>query len=250
MATIADTKPYFESVIPFSEQQSEERAEIGRRVGKKLEAAPSITRLSSSSERPVQLYVWNAFLSPDECHALCRKIDANSHPSPLFEKEKHEGVRTSDTCDLDVYDPLVSEIDARIANLLGIDRSHGEPLQGQRYQTGQQFKEHVDFFYIDQPYWEQYARQGGQRTWTAMVYLNVPEGGGATAFRFLDLSVGPQPGRLLIWNNMALDGSPNPWTEHSGQPVEAGTKYIVTKWYREGEFAYLSKDFFEGSDRQ
>jgi prolyl 4-hydroxylase len=35
---------------------------------------------------------------------------------------------------------------------------------------------------------------------------------------------------------MAFDGSPNPWTQHSGQPVEAGTKYIVTKWFRERPF--------------
>jgi prolyl 4-hydroxylase len=35
---------------------------------------------------------------------------------------------------------------------------------------------------------------------------------------------------------MALDGSPNGWVLHSGQPVEKGTKYIVTKWYRERPF--------------
>jgi prolyl 4-hydroxylase len=35
---------------------------------------------------------------------------------------------------------------------------------------------------------------------------------------------------------MALDGSPNPWTLHEGAPVECGTKYIVTKWFRERQF--------------
>lgn len=236
MATTAETKPYFESSIPFSEQQSEVRAEIGRRVGEMLDSTPGMWRLTSSPARPIQLYVRSAFLTPDECLALSQKIDSNSFPSPLYEKEKHEGVRTSSTCNFDVRDPIVSEIETRIANLLGVDRSHGEPLQGQRYETGQQFKQHADFFYIDQPYWEQYGKRGGQRTWTAMIYLNVPEKGGAPAFRFLDLAVAPQLGRLLVWNNMAFDGSPNPWTEHSGQPVEAGTKYIVTKWYREKTF--------------
>lgn len=237
MATTADTKPYFESTIPFAEQRSELRAKVAREVGGRLDNTPGMWRLTSSPARPVQLYARSAFLNPAECLALRRKIDSNSYPSPLYEKEKHEGVRTSFTCNLDVYDPLVAEIDTRIADLLGIDRSHGEPLQGQRYETGQQFKKHADFFYIDQPYWEQYGKQGGQRTWTAMIYLNVPDRGGATAFRLLDLAVAPQLGLLLVWNNMALDGSPNPWTEHSGQPVEAGTKYIVTKWYREGTFA-------------
>ena len=209
----------------------------GGKVGEKLDTTPGLWRLTSSLARPIQLYVGSGFLKPDEWLALCRKVDSNIYPSPLYEKEKHEGARTSYSCNLDVYDPLVSEIETRIATLLGIDRSHGEPLQGQRYQTGQQFKTHADFFYIDQPYWEQYGAHGGQRTWTAMIYLNIPERGGATAFKFLDLAVAPQLGRILIWNNMALDGSPNPWTEHSGQPVEAGTKYIVTKWYRERAFS-------------
>jgi prolyl 4-hydroxylase len=236
MASAPETKPYHEPGIPFSEQCSELRAEVGRNVGEKLDNMPGLWRMTSSPEQPIQLYVRSAFLTPAECIALCRQIDASSYPSPLYEKEKHEGVRTSYSCNLNVYDPLVSEVDARLANLLGIDRAHGEPLQGQRYQTGQEFKQHADFFYIDQPYWEQYGKQGGQRTWTAMIYLNIPQRGGATAFRFLDMAVAPQLGRLLIWNNMALDGSPNPWTEHAGMPVEAGTKYIVTKWYRERHF--------------
>jgi prolyl 4-hydroxylase len=70
-----------------------------------------------------------------------------------------------------------------------------------------------------------------------MIYLNVPEAGGATGFTYLDLSIVPKLGRILIWNNMALDGSPNPWTDHCGQPVEAGLKYVVTKWYRERTFS-------------
>jgi len=236
MATSAEPKPYHEPTVPFAEQRSDLRAGVGRRVGENLDNTAGLWRLTSSRERPVQLYVRGNFLSPAECEALCRQIDSNTFPSPLYDKEKHEDVRTSYSCNLDSYDPLVADIDTRIATLLGIDRSWGEPLQGQRYRVGERFKEHSDFFYVDQPYWEEYSSHGGQRTWTAMVYLNMPEKGGATAFKYLDLAVAPLTGRMLIWNNMALDGSPNPWTLHEGQPVEAGTKYIVTKWYRERTF--------------
>jgi prolyl 4-hydroxylase len=69
-----------------------------------------------------------------------------------------------------------------------------------------------------------------------MIYLNEVEAGGSTRFKLLDFQVEPKLGRILIWNNMALDGSPNPWTLHEGMPVEAGTKYIVTKWHRERQF--------------
>ena len=159
----------------LSEQRSELRAEVGRIVGDKLDRTPGLWRLSSSAERPVQLYIRRGFLRPDECLGLCRQIDSGSFPSDLYEKEKYEGARTSYSCNLNIYDPLVSEVETRIADLLGIERSWGEPLQGQRYQTGQQFKQHADFFYIDQPYWAEYEPHGGQRTWTAMIYLNIPE---------------------------------------------------------------------------
>ena len=236
MATNAEPKPYHEPTVPFAEQRSDLRAGTGRRVGEILDNTAGLWRLTTSRDRPVQLYVLGNFLNADECQALCRQIDSNTYPSPLYEKEKYEDVRTSYSCNLDPYDPLVADIDTRIADLLGIDRSWGEPLQGQRYEVGQQFKEHSDFFYVDQPYWEEYSSHGGQRTWTAMIYLNMPGKGGATAFKYLDLAIAPLTGRMVIWNNMALDGSPNPWTLHEGQPVEAGTKYIVTKWYRERTF--------------
>ena len=34
------------------------------------------------------------------------------------------------------------------------------------------------------------------------------------------------------WNNADPEGVPNPWTIHAGRPVEAGVKYVITKWYR------------------
>jgi prolyl 4-hydroxylase len=74
---------------------------------------------------------------------------------------------------------------------------------------------------------------GGQRTWTAMIYLNDVEEGGATWFPQAGLRVAPRKGLLLAWNNMAPDGSPNTRTLHEGMPVVEGTKYIITKWFRE-----------------
>jgi prolyl 4-hydroxylase len=232
----AEPLPYYEPSIPFAKQRSKLRASIGRDVGAKLDSTPGVWRLSSSLDRPVQFYVRNSFLDAEECRQLCGKIDADSFPSPLYDKDRYEDVRTSYSCNLDVKDPLVASVDVRIARLLGIETSWGEPLQGQRYEVGQRFKEHADFFYVDEPYWAQYEPHGGQRTWTAMIYLNHPERGGATGFKYLDLALEPLIGRMLIWNNMAIDGSPNPWTTHEGRPVEAGSKYIVTKWYREREF--------------
>ena len=232
----AEPPPYYEPPTPFAQQRSDLRAGIGRRIGQNLDQRLRLWRFGSSPGQPVQLYYSDSFLTADTCRAMCEQIDAGSYPSPLYEKEKHEDVRTSYSCNLNAYDPLITSINTQIAELLGIDPAWGEPLQGQRYHEGQRFREHADFFYIDQPYWAEYEPHGGQRTWTAMIYLNEPEAGGATRFKLLDYQIEPKLGRILIWNNMALDGSPNPWTLHEGMPVERGSKYIVTKWYRERQF--------------
>ena len=228
--------PYYEPPTPFAQQRSDLRSGIGRRIGKKLHQTPRLWRLCSSARQLIQLYVGDRFLDAETCRQMCEKIDEGCYPSPLYDKEKHEGVRTSYSCNLNSYDPLIVEVDTRIAGLLGMEKPYGEPLQGQRYEEGQRFREHADFFYIDEPYWAEYEPHGGQRTWTAMIYLNEPGAGGATRFRLLDFQIEPKLGRILIWNNMAIDGSPNPWTLHEGMPVESGTKYIVTKWYRERHF--------------
>lgn len=228
-------KPYYESeTIPFAHQRSPLRARAGRNVGAALDSRQGVWRLCSP--RPVQLYLSENFLTPDECRGLNAQIDGGSYPSPLYEKDKHDGVRTSHSCNLNVHDPLVAEVETRITNLLGIERSWGEPLQGQRYEVGQCFRDHADFFYVDQPYWAEYEPHGGQRTWTAMIYLSEGVVGGGTRFPLLDLEIKPRLGRILIWNNMAVDGSPNGWTQHAGEPVDEGVKYIVTKWYRERPF--------------
>ena len=231
-----EAPPYYEGPTPFTQQRSDLRAGVGKRVGDRLDATAGLWRLCSSQRQQIQLYIGDGFLTPEACTAMCGKIDEGSYPSPLYDKEKWEDVRTSYSCNLNPYDPVITGIDMRIAELLGMDKAWGEPLQGQRYQQGQRFREHADFFYIDEPYWAEYEPHGGQRTWTAMIYLNQPEAGGATRFKLLDFAVEPKPGRILIWNNMALDGSPNPWTLHEGMPVESGTKYIVTKWFRERQF--------------
>jgi len=236
MADGGNEKPYHEPTIPFSEQRSEVRARAGIISADALDHAHGTWRFSSSRARPVQLYVREDFLTYEECEILCGKIDAGAVPSPLYEKDKAPDARTSETCFFDHYDPLIVDLNQRLSDLMGIDLPFGEPLQGQKYSVTQEFKDHADFFYIDQPYWPIYEPQGGQRTWTAMAYIRSPERGGGTSFPYLNLDIEPRLGRLLIWNNMALDGSPNPWTMHAGRPVEQGVKYIFTKWYRERHF--------------
>jgi len=54
--------------------------------------------------------------------------------------------------------------------------------------------------------------------------------------------VRPRAGNLLVWNNLTADGEPNPRSMHQGSPVGAGTKYVITKWYRERAWKPLPAD--------
>ena len=204
-------------------------AQIGLQVTDTLNANPRVQWLESPH---AQLYVCQNFLSPADCNLLIGMIDADSRPSTLYEGTEREGYRTSNSCDVDPGDEDIQRIDQSICDLMGIEAARSEILQGQRYKPGQEFKDHHDFFHESEQYWPKEARAGGQRTWTAMAYLNEPEEGGGTAFPQLDYTVEPRKGMLLIWNNMQRDGKPNLNTLHAGRPVVTGVKYVITKWFR------------------
>lgn len=209
------------------------RARIGAEVAARLDAQPGVTRAPSDA---VQAYYHPDFLDADQCATLIALIDANRRPSTLLSDKAGPNFRTSDSCDLDRWAPEVRAIDEAIAALLGIRPEQGETMQGQRYAPGQQFRAHHDYFHENESYWERMKAAGGQRSWTAMIYLNDVAEGGATWFPQAGIRVAPRAGMLFAWNNMNPDGSPNTLTTHEGMPVVEGVKYIVTKWFREEDW--------------
>lgn len=206
------------------------RAQIGHDVAARLEANPAVRRAKVAT---AQMFTYPDFLSDAECDALIARIDASARPSTLLATSEDPDYRTSNSADLDRWADEVARIDTRIAELLGIPPENAETMQGQRYAVGQQFRAHCDYFHENSAYWSQMQESGGQRTWTAMVYLNDVEEGGATWFPRAGIRFRPKRRLLVIWNNMAPDGSPNYDTLHEGMRVLAGTKYVITKWFRE-----------------
>ena len=181
----------------------------------------------------LELFVRRGFLSAEECATLIALIDANRRPSTIADPNGDHYFRTSETCDLDHALPDVAALDAKLCAFSGIDPAFGEPLQGQRYAVGQEFKAHTDYFEPDGADYDKYCAVAGQRTWTFMIYLNEPQAGGATRFKVIDKLVKPETGKLLAWNNRRPDGSGNAATLHHGMKVRQGVKYVITKWYRE-----------------
>ena len=179
------------------------------------------------------LFIRKNFLEPELCRELIRQIDRDRRPSTIADSNGDYAFRTSETCDLRLDDPAVIEVNRRIGEFTGLDLSHGEPMQGQRYEVGQEFKAHTDFFEPTGVDFARFCSVAGQRTWTVMFYLNDVEAGGATRFKAIDKLIQPETGKLLAWNNLRPDGTPNPSTLHHAMKVRAGLKYVLTKWFRE-----------------
>ncbi len=204
-------------------------ARVGALVRKRLELDPQVYKIPTEK---AEIFAVGKFMTGAECERMMRMIDVVAQPSELFEVDYSTGFRTSYSGNVDGRDPFVAGISRRIDDLLGMKAEWGEAIQGQRYLPGQQFKPHNDWFYTDQKYWQVERKRGGQRSWTAMAFLNEVEQGGATHFTAAEIKIDPQPGVLMMWNNALADGTPNVDTMHAGTPVEAGVKYVITKWYR------------------
>ena len=212
------------------------RISIGAYVNSRLQVNPKAFRIPCNNL--LDIYIVRDFLDERDCSELIALIDANNEPSKLLSYNGDAEFRTSHSCNVDPNDPTVVRVEGKLSALLGIDPVHGETIQGQLYQVGQQFKPHYDFFHKGEVYWDEMMRSGGQRTWTAMVFLNDVEGGGETNFTHAAAKVTPRRGNLLCWNNMNAIGEPNSYAMHQGMPVTAGTKYIITKWFRERAWTY------------
>ncbi|WP_425228496.1 prolyl hydroxylase family protein [Sphingomonas sp.] len=197
-------------------------------------AQPRVQKLPSPK---LTLFVARGFLPPDLCTRIVALIDAVRRPSTIADGNGDANYRTSETGDLADADPAVREVEQRIAVFTGLDAAHGEPLQGQRYAVGQEFKGHTDYFEPSGADYDRYCSVAGNRTWTVMVYLNKPDAGGATRFKAADKIIQPETGKLVCWNNRRPDGTLNPATLHQGMKVRSGVKYVITKWFREKPWA-------------
>jgi prolyl 4-hydroxylase len=199
-------------------------------TAERLASQPGMQRVPSPK---LDLFIRRGFLTAEECAPIIAMIDRQRRPSTIADDMGDPTFRTSETCDLSADHSEVATLNARISALTGLNPDHGEPVQGQRYTVGQEFKNHTDYFEENGLDYHAMTRVAGQRTWTVMIYLNEPEAGGATRFRTIGKTVQPETGKLLAWNNLRPDGRPNVNTLHHGMKVRAGTKYVVTKWFRE-----------------
>ena len=191
--------------------------------------------------------VLDGFLSEDECARILDELECTLwRPSLTYEHQADDSyknvltdVRRSDTAHYDWFsEPLLEhlrDVEARLSAIAGIDPGRLEWWQATRYPVGGTFDYHLDAGYWDQHY-------AGDRTVTFLIYLDTPASGGETHFRALDVAVKAEAGRLLMWDNLFADGTPNHRMIHSGTPVRDGNKTTLVTWERQRPFRVVESD--------
>lgn len=133
--------------------------------------------------------------------------------------------------------PLINQIEQRLADMTGWPVARGEGLQVLRYEPGQQYKPHFDWFDPAKTGAAVHLKRGGQRVATTVLYLASAEAGGGTRFPKAGTTVLPPVGGAIFFNDVNALGEPDEMSLHSGEPVLRGVKIVATYWQRQDEFA-------------
>jgi len=119
---------------------------------------------------------------------------------------------------------VVAALNRRLAAITKTRVEQGEPLSVLRYKPGQEYRLHMDAL----------PRTTNQRIATAIAYLNDGFEGGETYFASNHLKIKPGAGDVLVFRNVLASGTTDPNSQHAGLPVRRGTKWIATRWIRQG----------------
>ena len=186
------------------------------------------------SESP-RIFIHRKFLTDEECEYFIQEgvslledslvAGANGSPVP-------SNVRTSTGAFLP-RKPFFTEIEKRISLWTQIPPEHGENFHLLKYQDGQEYKPHFDFFDPDLPGMRNFLGKPGQRTATVLLYLETPILGGETIFPVVNLKVPAVKGDAVLFWSHTVEHTLDRKSMHGGLPVEQGIKYVATKWIRE-----------------
>jgi prolyl 4-hydroxylase len=191
-------------------------------------------------QRPCVAVLGNV-LSAEECEALIALGMPRLAPSTIVDPDsgadRTAAHRSSDGMFFRLCESeLIARIDQRISALMGQPVEHGEGLQLLRYRPGCQSSPHYDFLVPHNERNRASIARSGQRISTLVVYLNDVPAGGTTDFPELGLSVAPRCGNAVYFEYANHAGQLDHATLHAGAAVEAGEKWVLTKWMRARPF--------------
>lgn len=192
---------------------------------------PKVCDIEILSSSP-SIRLFKRALRPQECAHI---IAASSHylepamvQDPVSGRLMPHPIRTSSAA---VIGPTRATLPIyalchRIFGLIDIQFDQAESMTVLHYKPGQQFRGHLDTL----------PHTRNQRCATALIYLNAQYTGGETVFPKLGISIKGEQGDLLVFDNVQIDGLPDPMSLHSGDPVIAGEKWLGSIWIRQRPF--------------
>eukprot|EP01124_Arcella_intermedia_P019099 TRINITY_DN2623_c0_g1_i1.p1 TRINITY_DN2623_c0_g1~~TRINITY_DN2623_c0_g1_i1.p1 ORF type:complete len:266 (+),score=17.71 TRINITY_DN2623_c0_g1_i1:36-800(+) len=181
-----------------------------------------------------RIFVYHNILTTEECDHIVELGAAEVTRSQVVgDKGASEvnNARTSYGVFLSKYeeDPVLKKLRHRISDWTHLPEANGETFYLLRYEVGQEYKPHNDYFRDDMD-----LGAAGNRIATVLTYLSTPESGGETVFPNAGLQVKATKGNAVLFWDITPDGKSDPMSLHGGNPVISGTKWAMTKWIRAG----------------
>lgn len=203
-------------------------------------------------------FLYKNFLSESECDHLVSLAEPKLQPSTVAATINSESVLSEIRTSWGMFveksqTDIVKKIEERLAAWTFLPVENGEALQILRYNHGQKYDAHYDFFGSDAK-----NQRGGDRYATVLMYLSNVIRGGETVFpnskssqtyddSWSDCSkegvaVKPDKGDALLFFSLNPDGSSDSFSMHAACPVLEGVKWSATKWIHVGAFDAPIKD--------
>ena len=204
------------------------------RVGLRRDGADARQWIERISESP-RAYVYRNFLTREEAEATIAAARRTMRRSEVVNEadgtSKTSDERTSSGGWVSGEDSeVMANIERRVAAWTMLPRNRGETTQVMRYEAGQEYAAHDDYFHD-----EVNVKNGGQRA--------APEKSGVTQGNACEralrgdpnvLAVKPRRGDALLFFNVHLNGEVDERARHAGCPVVRGTKWTATRWQHVG----------------
>nr|ACG34234.1 oxidoreductase [Zea mays]AEP37751.1 prolyl 4-hydroxylase 6 [Zea mays] len=204
----------------------------------------SVTQLSS---RP-RAFLYSGFLSDTECDHIVSLAKGSMEKSMVADNDSGKSVASQARTSSGTFlakreDEIVSAIEKRVAAWTFLPEENAESLQVLRYETGQKYDAHFDYFHD-----RNNLKLGGQRVATVLMYLTDVKKGGETVFpnaegshlQYKDetwsecsrsgLAVKPKKGDALLFFNLHVNATADTGSLHGSCPVIEGEKWSATKW--------------------
>lgn len=209
----------------------------------KIADALSLTpNFSASGERLVQspeVILYRQALAPEICEYVIAHSASRLGPSLVYDPAAarmiRDPLRSSATASLSPIDldlALIA-INRLTAQAAGCDEECGEFLSVLNYTPGQQYRPHFDTV----PPGPDFDRNG-QRSTTALLFLNDDYAGGETHFTEIDLKLRGGRGDILVFTSLSPSGDIDRASRHAGLAVTEGAKWIAAKWFRTKKYQF------------